>query len=49
MISIPLHSSNESVFVSGSDDSLVKVWDVRALGIANKPVGIFYGHFSGVT
>ena len=38
-----------SVFVSGSDDSFVKVWDTRTLGFSNKPVGKLYGHFCGIT
>jgi WD repeat-containing protein 23 len=37
------------MIMSGSDDGLLKIWDVRALGISNKPVGIFYGHFAGIT
>jgi len=37
-----------SVFISGSDDGLCKLWDTRILK-DNQPVGIFYGHVSGLT
>ena len=39
---------NSSIFISGSDDGLCKVWDTRILK-DNQPVGIFYGHISGLT
>jgi DDB1- and CUL4-associated factor 11 len=38
-----------SVILSGSDDGLVKVWDIRALGLSQTPVGILHGHQSGLT
>lgn len=34
---------NSAIFLSGSDDAYGKIWDVRALGINNKPVGYFIG------
>eukprot|EP00850_Spirogloea_muscicola_P024283 SM000569S18626 [mRNA] locus=s569:21:2582:- [translate_table: standard] len=34
---------------SGSDDSLCKVWDRRALGARSKPAGVLVGHLEGVT
>ncbi|RLN70182.1 hypothetical protein BBJ28_00000265 [Nothophytophthora sp. Chile5] len=43
----PLHSN---VFVSGSDDSLIKLWDRRVLSESNpKPQGVFPGHTDGIT
>jgi DDB1- and CUL4-associated factor 11 len=43
----PLHSN---VFVSGSDDALIKLWDRRVLSESNpKPQGVFPGHIDGVT
>ena len=39
---------HSNIIFSGSDDSLVKVWDRRALG-SNRPVGVFVGHAEGVT
>ena len=40
--------ANSSIFISGSDDGLCKLWDTRILK-NNEPVGIFYGHFAGLT
>ncbi|RLN65126.1 hypothetical protein BBP00_00003026 [Phytophthora kernoviae] len=43
----PLHSN---VFVSGSDDSLIKLWDRRVLSESNpKPQGVFPGHADGIS
>lgn len=39
---------NSSLIISGSDDGLCKLWDTRTTN-ANDPVGIFYGHMSGMT
>jgi WD repeat-containing protein 23 len=39
-----------NVFVSGSDDMLIKLWDRRVLSESNpKPQGVFPGHTDGVT
>ncbi|RMX65625.1 hypothetical protein DD238_003464 [Peronospora effusa] len=43
----PLYTN---VFVSGSDDSLIKLWDRRVLSESNsKPQGVFPGHTDGIT
>lgn len=43
----PLHTN---VFVSGSDDALIKLWDRRVLSESNpKPQGVFPGHIDGLT
>jgi len=39
---------NSSIFITGSDDGLCKIWDTRILK-DNEPVGIFYGHVAGIT
>lgn len=39
-----------NVFVSGSDDMLIKLWDRRVLSESNpKPQGVFPGHSDGIT
>lgn len=38
-----IDKNNSSIFLSASDDCQAKIWDVRALGIHNKPVGFFLG------
>lgn len=38
--------AHSNLIFTGSDDSLVKVWDRRAL---NKEAGVFVGHSEGVT
>jgi len=38
-----------NVFVSGSDDELIKVWDRRTLGARKKAAGVLVGHIEGVT
>ncbi|CAD7702144.1 unnamed protein product [Ostreobium quekettii] len=38
-----------NVFVSGSDDALVKVWDRRMLGPRHRAAGVLVGHTEGVT
>ncbi|CAG9531114.1 unnamed protein product [Cercopithifilaria johnstoni] len=40
---------NPHIFCSGSDDGLCKVWDIRLLGSAKGPVGVFAGHRDGIT
>ncbi|GLD96340.1 hypothetical protein PINS_up005023 [Pythium insidiosum] len=43
----PLHSN---VFVSGSDDCMIKLWDRRVLSESDpQPQGVFPGHIDGVT
>ena len=39
---------HSNIIFSGSDDTLVKVWDRRALS-SNRPVGVFIGHAEGIT
>ena len=39
---------HSQIIFTGSDDSLVKVWDRRALG-SNREAGAFVGHCQGVT
>ena len=43
-----VNKDEPSVFISGSDDGVCKLWDTRTTQ-NNKPVGIFYGHVSGLT
>lgn len=43
-----LDRNNSNIFLTGSDDGVCKVWDARILKNF-EPVGIFYGHVSGVT
>jgi DDB1- and CUL4-associated factor 11 len=45
-----------NIIASGSDDSLIKVWDRRVLrnssdndNLTEKPVGVFSGHMQGIT
>ncbi len=41
---------DSSVVLSGSDDSMVKVWDLRCLRAADAaPAGVLAGHTEGVT
>lgn len=42
-------TSNSHVLFSGSDDSLVKIWDRRSLGRNCKPSGTLVGHTEGIT
>lgn len=38
------------IFFSGSDDSIIKVWDKRCLNEAYpQPAGVLVGHFDGIT
>ncbi len=39
---------HSNIFLSGSDDTFVRVWDRRSLS-GNRPVGIFVGHAEGIT
>jgi len=38
-----------NIIFTGSDDSLIKIWDRRALGSNSKESGAFIGHCEGVT
>lgn len=41
---------DDNILFTGSDDRLVKVWDLRQLDAEhNKPVGVLVGHTEGVT
>ncbi|KAJ7663629.1 WD40-repeat-containing domain protein [Mycena rosella] len=42
-------TSSGNVLVSGSDDSYLKVWDRRSLGVSQKPSGVLMGHTEGIT
>ncbi|WFC98268.1 hypothetical protein MYAM1_000993 [Malassezia yamatoensis] len=59
VLSVPAHdddvnsvtfadSASSNVFVSGSDDALLKVWDRRSL-VRGKPAGCLPGHTEGIT
>ena len=37
------------VFVSGSDDADIKLWDRRILGQDTAPAGVLVGHLEGIT
>ncbi len=39
---------HSNIFLSGSDDTFVKVWDRRSLS-GSRPVGVFVGHAEGIT
>ncbi|CAG7847671.1 LEC14B protein [Serendipita indica DSM 11827] len=41
--------SGGNVLISASDDSFVKVWDRRSLGMTHKPAGVLIGHTEGIT
>ncbi|KAG8745263.1 hypothetical protein FRC10_008436 [Ceratobasidium sp. 414] len=41
-------TASGNVLISGSDDTMVKVWDRRSLG-SNRPSGVLPGHTEGVT
>jgi len=43
-----LDKKNPSVFITASDDGVSKLWDTRILKNFS-PMGIFYGHVSGLT
>ncbi|EGR30032.1 WD repeat protein [Ichthyophthirius multifiliis] len=44
-----IDKSKSNVFVSGSDDCLLKIWDTRALGSSGKQSGVLIGHVGGIT
>jgi len=39
---------HSNIIFTGSDDSMVKIWDRRALG-TSREVGAFVGHCEGIT
>ena len=39
---------HSNILYTGGDDGQVKIWDRRALR-GNRPVGIFVGHYEGIT
>ena len=40
---------SSQVFVSGSDDNSIKLWDRRTFGESNRSVGTLVGHLEGIT
>ncbi|KAI4528778.1 WD40 repeat-like protein [Schizophyllum commune Loenen D] len=42
-------TASGNVLISGSDDSFIKVWDRRSLGLSSKPSGVLVGHTEGIT
>ncbi|TPX77541.1 hypothetical protein CcCBS67573_g01174 [Chytriomyces confervae] len=40
---------SSNVLISGSDDSIIKVWDRRSSLPAGKPAGVLTGHTEGIT
>jgi len=42
-------SSSGNVLISASDDTFLKVWDRRSLGVHTKPAGALVGHTEGIT
>ncbi|KAJ6601263.1 WD40 repeat-like protein [Mycena vulgaris] len=42
-------TSSGNVLVSASDDSFLKIWDRRSLGVSQKPSGVLMGHTEGIT
>ncbi|EED77561.1 predicted protein, partial [Postia placenta Mad-698-R] len=42
-------TASGNVLVSASDDTFIKVWDRRSLGMSPKPSGVLIGHTEGIT
>ncbi|KAJ6541801.1 WD40-repeat-containing domain protein [Mycena capillaripes] len=42
-------TASGNVLVSASDDTFLKVWDRRSLGVSQKPSGVLIGHTEGIT
>ncbi|KAJ6486064.1 WD40-repeat-containing domain protein [Mycena vitilis] len=42
-------TASGNVLVSASDDTFLKVWDRRSLGVSQKPSGVLMGHTEGIT
>jgi len=47
--SVAFMDDSSQVFASGSDDSLIKIWDRRTLGQSASPRGTLVGHLEGIT
>ena len=44
-----LNKQSSSIILTAGDDSVIKLWDKRALTSNNRPSGAFFGHVEGVT
>ena len=44
-----LNQQSSSIILTAGDDSVIKLWDKRALTSNNRPSGAFFGHVEGVT
>ena len=44
-----LNRSSSNIILSAGDDSVIKLWDKRALTSGNRPSGAFFGHAEGIT
>ena len=44
-----LNKQSTNIILSAGDDSVIKLWDKRALTSGNRPSGAFFGHVEGIT